>query len=325
MDKIGTWLWIHIRSVLFGVAVVLFIIAGTYLIRASHAAAPFVSTESEAGIVLNGATILSDANASSGKAVRFPNLTPSPPPPGPGGPSGVPMPVGNLSGWTQVFADDFTTNVPLGSFPGADSKWDAGYKDGTKDTGGQQGQPSAYYPSKVLSIQNGVLDMYLHNSGGTFMGAAPQPKFSNSAGYSTNSLTYGRVSVRYKSDSLKGFKTAWLMWPNSEAWSDGEIDFPESDLSGVITGANHWVGNPGQFTKFSTTAYTTSWHTATFEWTPGKVQFFLDGTSIGTATTSTPNKPMHYIMQTESCYPSCPSTNTAGHLQVDWVTVYKQG
>jgi len=34
-------------------------------------------------------------------------------------PSGQAMPVGNLPGWTQIFTDDFTTNVPLGSFPEA--------------------------------------------------------------------------------------------------------------------------------------------------------------------------------------------------------------
>src|SRR5215472_1874929 len=32
-------------------------------------------------------------------------------------PSGEPMPVGDIPGWHQVFSDDFTTDVPLGSFP----------------------------------------------------------------------------------------------------------------------------------------------------------------------------------------------------------------
>jgi len=33
-------------------------------------------------------------------------------------PSGQPMPVGDLPGWHQTFADDFTTDVPLGGFSG---------------------------------------------------------------------------------------------------------------------------------------------------------------------------------------------------------------
>ena len=39
------------------------------------------------------------------------------------------MPVGDLTGWHQVFADDFTTDVPIGSFPAEVSKWTA-YPDG---------------------------------------------------------------------------------------------------------------------------------------------------------------------------------------------------
>ena len=52
-------------------------------------------------------------------------------------PSGASMPLGDVSGWHQVFTDNFATNVPLGSFPGAVSaKWDAysGFND-THGTG----------------------------------------------------------------------------------------------------------------------------------------------------------------------------------------------
>jgi hypothetical protein len=78
-------------------------------------------------------------------------------------------PTGDLPGWKQVFVEDFTTgDVPLGAFPGPlyQEKWSAGYKDGTPDTAGQvSGGKSGYYPSKVLSVQNGMLDWFLHSEG----------------------------------------------------------------------------------------------------------------------------------------------------------------
>ena len=63
-------------------------------------------------------------------------------------PSGEAMPVGDLPGWKQIFTDDFTTDVPLGSFPKAvTTKWGV-YVDGGKDTS----KHGTYMPSKVVSI-----------------------------------------------------------------------------------------------------------------------------------------------------------------------------
>src|SRR2546423_176136 len=63
-------------------------------------------------------------------------------------PSGEDMPVGDISGWHQIFSDDFTTSVPLGSFPSAvSSKWFA-YPDIWQDTS----KNGTYSPSKVISV-----------------------------------------------------------------------------------------------------------------------------------------------------------------------------
>jgi hypothetical protein len=91
------------------------------------------------------------------------------------------LPVGDLPGWKQVFVEDFNKgNVPVGAFPSPaySEKWSAGYKDGTPDTAGQRGAKSRYYPSKVLSVKNGMLDWYLHMENGISMGAAPTPQDS---------------------------------------------------------------------------------------------------------------------------------------------------
>jgi beta-glucanase (GH16 family) len=241
------------------------------------------------------------------------------------------LPAGDLPGWKQVFREDFDQgNVPVGGFPGPAyaAKWSAGYVDGTPDTAGQRGAKSGYYPSKVLSVRNGMLDWYLHTENGVSMGAAPTPKIPNSSTspHRDNSFLYGRFSVRFKADPLRGFKTAWLLWPDSGIWPrDGELDYPEGDLSTKFYGAVHKMGNDPYATDvFSSGTTFTQWHVATMEWSPGKVEFFLDGRSIGAGTSKTPNVPMHYILQTEACLFGCPKPDTAGHVYLDWIAIWKR-
>jgi len=143
--------------------------------------------------------------------------------------TGQAMPDGDMPGWHQIFAEDFPIDVPVGSFPGSayGSQFTV-YADGTPDTAGQQGAPSRYYPSKVVSVRNGLLNMYLHTENGTPMAAAILPILPG------NHL-YGKYTLRFRSDALSGFKTAWLLWPDSENWPhDGEIDFPEGSLDDTI-------------------------------------------------------------------------------------------
>ncbi|SDL16943.1 Glycosyl hydrolases family 16 [Arthrobacter sp. ov407] len=236
---------------------------------------------------------------------------------------------GDLLGWKQVFVEDFSAgDVALGRFPGPlySARWSAGYKDGTPDTAGQRsGGKSGYYPSKVLSVRNGSLDWYLHSENGISMGAAPTPRIPNASSNPprANSLLHGRYSVRYRADALPGFKTAWLLWPDSGVWPrDGEVDFPEGDLAGVIVGYAHYSRNGADaFEGFNSGQSSTSWHVATMEWSPGRIEFFLDGRSLGVSTKA-PTSPMHLILQTESCLPRCPAPATRGHVSLDWISIW---
>ena len=121
------------------------------------------------------------------------------------------VPVGDLPGWKQVFVEDFTDgDVPLGGFPGIyGSRWHETYSDGAPDTHAKtqakDQRTSGYYPSKVLSVHDGVLDMFLHSENGVSMGAAPSPRFAGANQPPYNSQLYGRYSVRFKADSLPGF------------------------------------------------------------------------------------------------------------------------
>lgn len=234
-------------------------------------------------------------------------------------PSGQPLPKGDIPGWHQIFAEDFNSNVAFGQFPGpAYNKKFALYADGTPDTAGQHGGNSVYYPSKVVSVNNGALNLYLHTENGRKMAAAILPILPGSH-------LYGKYSVRFRSDVVAGFKTAWLLWPDSENWpGDGEIDFPENNLTSTISGFVHHKGGTsgGDQSEFNSTVTDTSWHTTSIEWLPGKVTFLLDGAVVGTSTTRIPDTAMHWVLQTESCLIDCSTSTTSGNLQVDWVTAY---
>ncbi|HEX3641589.1 MAG TPA: glycoside hydrolase family 16 protein [Ktedonobacteraceae bacterium] len=167
-------------------------------------------------------------------------------------------------------------------------------------------------------MNNGLFNSHLYTENGTLMAAAIFPILPG------NHL-YGKFTIRFRSDALPGFKAAWLLWPDSEKWShDGEIDFPESGIDGTIGAFMHYQnGTLGSDQDvYSSTATYTSWHTTSIEWSPKQVNFILDGQLIGTSTTHIPDTPMHWVIQTESCLPTCPAATTAGNIQIDWITAY---
>jgi Glycosyl hydrolases family 16 len=256
------------------------------------------------------------------------------------------MPVGDIPGWHQVFADNFAgDDVPLGSFsgckwptgaavtqvnctglaayPGVEQKW-AAYPDGWPDHSG-----GTYYPSKVISIQNGIMDLHIHSetsAGHTYhLVAAPVPKILGGPG-AMGGLLYGRYAVRFRADPLPGYKTAWLLWPDSGIWpADGEIDFPEGNLDGTMEAFMHWRGATSgeEASAFPTSATYGTWHTAVIEWTPSACSFYLDGALIGRTTKSIPDTPMHWVLQTQTeIGGTVPADSTEGDVQVAWVTAY---
>ena len=230
------------------------------------------------------------------------------------------MPVGDIPGWHQIFADDFTTTVPLGSFPATvGSKWSV-YLDGWGD-----GANGVYMPSQVLSQHDGMLDVWLHTVNGVHMVAAALPKLPGAVG-NNGGLLHGRYAVRFKADPVVGYKTAWLLWPDSANWpTDGEFDFPEGSLNSTICAFLHYQGGTwaGDQAAFCPATTYTNWHTAVTEWTSGSVKFYLDGALIGTVTSRIPTTPMHWVLQTQTNnIGSAPSNTAAGHVLVDWVAAY---
>ena len=218
----------------------------------------------------------------------------------------------------MVFSDDFNTNVPLGSFPLAvSSQWGA-YPEPWRDTS----RNGLYSPTRTVSIQNSMMDIWLHTENGVHLVAAPIPQLPGGT-----AQLYGRYAVRFRADPVDGYKTAWLLWPQSNVWPrDGEIDFPEGELDGTISAFMHRQGAAvgSDQDAFSTGARYGDWHTAVIEWSPAAVTFYLDGAVIGQSTSRIPSTPMHWVLQNETSLTSTPPADSAqGHVQIDWVAVWR--
>jgi hypothetical protein len=237
-------------------------------------------------------------------------------------PSGLALPVGNIPGWHQDFTDNFTENVPVGDFPAAVSSTWGDYLDGWPDTT----HHGTYEPTKVVSIHDGTMNMFLHTVNGVHMVAAPYPILPGATG-SGGGTTYGMYEVRFKAQQVTGYKTAWLLWPDSESEDQGEIDFPEGYLQDSILAFMHHVGSDPQKQQdeYRTDATYAEWHTATTIWTANSVIFMLDGKVIGDSTDKAviPHTPMHWVLQTETRTSGGPPSDTAtANVEIDWVSVW---
>jgi beta-glucanase (GH16 family) len=236
-------------------------------------------------------------------------------------PSGLSMPYGDLPGWRQIFRDDFRKDVPLGSFPSADcAKW-TDYAEGWKDTS----KNGTYSPQRVVSVHDGVMDLHLRTVDGTHLAAAPSPKLQG-PGVQEGQL-YGRYAVRYRADPIPGYKIAWLLWPDSEKWTDGEIDFPEGNLGGETWAFMHHRNKPTKQDWYTSPALLQQWHTAVIEWEPESVRFLLDGVVVGESDNAKliPKVPMHWVLQTETSLDGRkPAADAAGHVEIDWVAAYSR-
>jgi hypothetical protein len=244
--------------------------------------------------------------------------------PGPGtataraaaGPSGEPLVAADLPDFRLVQAEDFTQPVAIGQWPGPYAAGWHAYLDGWPDTAGQQGANSGYAPSKVVSVQGGALDYYLHTEGGRTLSAAVLPNRSH---------LYGRISFRMRADPLATHRIAFLYWPDSETWPrDGEIDYPEGEFTEAPAAFMHRMGATwaGDQDYYPTGVRLADWHTYTIEWTPGYLDFLLDGVRIGRSTERLPSTPMHFVFQSERCRFACADAPDAGHLQIDWVAIW---
>lgn len=238
-------------------------------------------------------------------------------------------PQADLPGWKHIFADDFTKDAVVGTWANTCSPDDIVYT-------GAEGQKWRTYPScytdtfggnpyrsdEVLSVENGVLNFDLHTVDGRPAGANPSPLIDGSR----QSQTYGRYSMRMRVDSsmMTGYYIAGLLWPESENWpADGEINFPEGELSGTVRGYHHFAipdATPNsQAVASESSAVFTDWHTYTVEWTPTVVRMIVDNDVVLESTYGVPSTPMRWQLQVET---TKNLTVNDGNLEIDWVSAW---
>lgn len=245
------------------------------------------------------------------------------PPPGTN-PSGQAVPNSNLTGWNLTLSEDFTRNASLGQFATVYGNiWAAA--DGQHDTSRNYGRPLAtegiYDSSKTITVHDSMLDIHVYtDANGRPWVANPIPDTG------TWGQLYGRFAVRFKSDTVPGYKMAWLLWPTSENWNQGEVDFPEAGLGNNIQGYSHNVnGSPNTNQWVVNTGVNMSdWHTAIIEWTPTSLKFILDDVVYTTTDSAAiPKNPMYWKLQTETNLSATPPpTSAQGHVYIDWVAVW---
>ena len=227
------------------------------------------------------------------------------------------MPVGNIPGWRQVFADDFngttlnTSNwYPYSGQPGGDS---AGWWD-----------PSHVAVGNCLLILKGYKDPAAKSgvfvTGGVGMTDA-------------HAQTYGKYLVRMRVDRGNGISAIALLWPQPDVWPP-EVDFYEdgggdrSSMSATLHCGSD--GNDNCQVQKDLTGYDFSqWHTLGVEWTAGKLVYTIDDATWATVTNSkAPSIPMALDIQSQSlvCSPdnTCLNSSTPPevNMQVDWVVAY---
>ncbi|UQX87869.1 glycoside hydrolase family 16 protein [Jatrophihabitans telluris] len=245
--------------------------------------------------------------------------------PVPAGDSGTraAMPTGNLPGWTQVYADDFSGTALNRKAWSVYDRWAPGSNPNT-----------GWWMADHAIVANSVLTL----KGSVDRAANPQGRVVT-AGLGLWMLprqTYGKYEILARIDKCPDVKYAWLLWPYSGKWpDDGEIDFAEDEggSRSTTTAALLFKNSAGHADalakdRVSPAVDFSGWHRIGVEWTPTSVRYTLDGSYWGQAkTTQVPQKPMTLVLQTEGKL--APGAVTIGsgscNAQVDWVVQYKMG
>ncbi len=222
-------------------------------------------------------------------------------PPSTSSPSGKAAPVGDLPGWHQVLSEEFGGAATAATFDKTYANSWCGYNDGT---GGK------YY--KVISAHDGVMDITLDGTKGAAGSFGPPDRCWGGI--------YGRYSIRFKADGAQGNGTAIMVWPSSNIWGDGEIDYPEGNFGDQLHVFHHPMNctDCSSSDGYATGAKFSDWHTATTEWTSASVKYYLDDVLIKTVTHDVPKTDHRYTLQVA---PNA-SQVSAGHMLIDWVALY---
>jgi beta-glucanase (GH16 family) len=223
------------------------------------------------------------------------------------------MPIGEVPGFHQTFTDDFVGDA-------LNDQW-------FSYDGQPAGDKAGWFMPSHVSVGNGLL---------TITGSKEQTP--NGLLYATGGVSnhnvfaqkYGRFDVRFRMDKGVGIAYALLLWPSSQQWPP-ELDVIEDNgHDRQTTSATLHYDRDDKKIQRQTRADFTQWHTATLEWTPGRLVYRLDGRVWATIDSPhVPNEPMDLALQTQAwgcggTWEACPNSTTPPvvNLEVDWVSLY---
>jgi hypothetical protein len=216
--------------------------------------------------------------------------------------AGVSAPVGDVGTFKQTFTENFHTSAAAnGPFARTYANAWQPYPDGTS---------GIYSSSSQVSARDGVMRVALdgaHGTAGTF--GTPNGAWSHVG---------GKFSVRARAEGGDGNGAAFMVWPSSNVWADGEIDFPEGNFESTPMAFQHSMtpGREATATSISTGVSWRKWHTYSVEWIPGRsVTYLVDGRVLRTVTVDVPTTPHRYMFQVGNW-------GQSGHLDIDWVSTY---
>ncbi|WP_144760511.1 glycoside hydrolase family 16 protein [Curtobacterium sp. 9128] len=201
----------------------------------------------------------------------------------------------------QSFREDFSTPAAAkGQFARTYARSWQPYPDGMGD--------GKYWSGTQISAHGGVMDVALdgkHGAAGTF--GTPTGAWSHVG---------GTFSVRARATGGTGNGAAFMLWPTSNVWSDGEVDFPESNFEDTPMAHQHAMvpGSEWNATSASTRVSWRDWHIYSVEWVPRKsVTYLVDGRVVQRVTRDVPSTPHRFMFQVGNW-------GAPGHLEIDWVS-----
>jgi beta-glucanase (GH16 family) len=240
--------------------------------------------------------------------------SPTPDPASPtSAPSGAPMPSGDISGWAQVFADDF---------PGAavdGKKWGV--------YSGQPGSdPGTQWSPSHVRVQDGLLTIDTYQDP-AYGGMWTSGGINNAR---SAALSEGKYEIRMRADKASGVNVVGLLWPKNNVWPP-EIDFVEDrdgdrvDFEATLhyrdASGKHSMVHRRQVVDMS------EWHTYGVEWGAGRIVYTIDGVAWATVDHPfVPDVPMGMAVQsnavTKGAVKAGDQTPAMSSVQLDWVVAY---
>jgi Glycosyl hydrolases family 16 len=213
------------------------------------------------------------------------------------------------AGYSRVYDEEF-----LGS--SLDSNWYA-------YSGQPGGDPANCWAPSHVTVSDGEAVLSTYQDPAHFCGTPGDPPWVSGGIGTIGAITYGEVLVRSRVTSMVGITQVELLWPQAPFWPP-EVDFNESwGAVGGTSATLHYNNSGNEQISADVAVDLTQWHTWGVIWTPGEMQYTVDGTVWATMTTDdVPDIAMVLDIQ-QQWWSGGATPDSDTDLDVDWVAAYQ--